>query len=144
MIFCDANVLVHAFRKDAEEHDAYNRWLTERLNGEEPVAISSVVASGFVRIVTHPRIFPDPAPVAAALEFVEALRQAPAAVPLREGERHWEIFGRLCRKVSARGNLVPDAHLAALAIESGATLYSADRGFARFPGLRWQHPMDEA
>ncbi|MDI3421262.1 type II toxin-antitoxin system VapC family toxin [Streptomyces luteolus] len=137
------NVLVYAFREDAEGHEAYHSWLAERLNGEEPVGISSVVTSGLVRIVTHPKIFTEPAPVSTALEFVEALREAPASVPLREGERHWQIFERLCRKVGARGNLIPDAYLAALAIETGATFYSADRGFARFPGLRWRHPMDE-
>jgi uncharacterized protein len=64
------------------------------------------------------------------------------AVPLIEGVRHWEIFERLVRKVGARGNLVPEAYLAALAIEFGAGFYNADRGFARFPGLRWQHPLE--
>lgn len=66
------------------------------------------------------------------------------STPLFEGPRHWEIFDRLCRKIGARANLVPDAYLAALAIESGSTFYSADRGFARFPDLRWEHPMDES
>ncbi|GAA3372010.1 type II toxin-antitoxin system VapC family toxin [Streptomyces sannanensis] len=142
MIFCDVNVLVYAFRRDTEDHQAHHAWLQDRLNGDEPVAINSVVASGFVRVVTHPRIFPNPAPTAVALDFLDAMRQSPVAVPLREGPRHWEIFDRLCRKVGARGNLVPDTYLAALAIESGSTLYSCDRGFARFPGLRFTHPLD--
>ncbi|MEV6943412.1 type II toxin-antitoxin system VapC family toxin [Streptomyces sp. NPDC051172] len=143
MIFCDVNVLVYAFRKDVEQHAAYNPWLTERLQGDEPIGLSSVVLSGFVRIVTHPRIYRDPAPVESALDFVQALRDAPATVPLVEGPRHWDIFDRLCRKVGARANLVQDAYLAALAIEHGATLYSADRDFTRFPGLRWQHPLED-
>ena len=143
MIFCDVNVLVYAFRKDVERHAAYHSWLTSRLQGDEPVALSSVVLSSFVRIVTHPRIYRDPAPTEAALDFVQVLRDAPASVPLAAGPRHWEIFDRLCRKVGARGNLVQDTYLAALAIEHGATLYSADRDFTRFPGLRWQHPMEE-
>ncbi|MGC9536265.1 type II toxin-antitoxin system VapC family toxin [Streptomyces sp. UG1] len=137
------NVLVYAFRKDLEQHAAYNPWLTDRLQGDEPVALNSVVLSGFVRIVTHPRIYRDPAPTDAALDFVQVLRDAPTTIPLVEGPRHWEIFDRLCRKVGARGSLVQDTYLAALAIEAGATFYSADRDFARFPGLRWQHPLEE-
>lgn len=144
MIFCDVNVLVHAFREDAEKHGHYRDWLTERLNGDEPVAHNAVVASGFVRIVTHPGIFTEPAPVEAALDFLAAFHSSPVAVPLREGARHWEIFDRLCRMAGARAGLVPDAYLAALAIESGSDFYSADRGFARFPGLRWHHPEDDA
>jgi hypothetical protein len=93
--------------------------------------------------VTHSRIYRDPAPIDAALEFVQVLRDAPNTVPLIEGPRHWEIFERLCRKAGARGNLVQDAYLAALAIEAGAIFYSADRDFARFPGLRWQHPLED-
>ncbi|MEV6106948.1 type II toxin-antitoxin system VapC family toxin [Streptomyces sp. NPDC051940] len=143
MIFCDVNVLVYAFRKESGDHARYHEWLGSTLSGDEPVAVNSVVTSGFLRIVTNPRIFTDPAPVGAALEFVTALREAPAAVPLREGPRHWEIFERLCRKTGARGNVIPDAYFAALAIEAGATLCSADRGFARFPGLRWRHPLED-
>ena len=143
MIFCDVNVLVYAFRKDLDEHEAYNPWLTERLQGDEPIGLSSVVLSSFLRIVTHSRIYRDPAPIDAALDFVQVLRDAPTTVPLIEGPRHWEIFERLCRKAGARGNLVQDAYLAALAIEAGAILYSADRDFARFPGLRWQHPLED-
>ncbi|WP_455353484.1 TA system VapC family ribonuclease toxin [Streptomyces sp. SYSU K217416] len=143
MILCDVNVLVYAFRKDVDQHEAYRTWLTDRLNGDEPVAVSSLVASGFLRIVTHPRIYPDPAPTSIALDFLDTVRRSPAAAPLSEGPRHWEIFERLCRKVGARGNLIPDAYFAALAIEAGATFYSADRGFARFPGLKWSHPLED-
>jgi predicted nucleic acid-binding protein len=64
------------------------------------------------------------------------------AVPAEPGLRHWDIFAELCRSADVRGNLVPDVHLAAIAIEQGATLYSADRGFARYAGLRWRHPLD--
>ncbi|WP_328502913.1 type II toxin-antitoxin system VapC family toxin [Streptomyces sp. NBC_00457] len=137
------NVLVYAFREEAKEHEPYKKWLIERLRGDEPVAYNAMVASGFVRLVTHPRIFPRPVTSADALDFLQAIREAPVTTPLHEGPRHWEIFDRLCRRVGARGNLVPDAYLAALAIESGSTFYSADRGFARFPGLRWQHPLED-
>ena len=71
------------------------------------------------------------------------MRNAPVSAPVQEGPRHRDIFERLCLKAGARGNLFPDAYFAALAIENGATLYCADRGFARFPGLRWQHPLED-
>lgn len=142
MIFCDVNVLVYAFREDAPQHEDYRRWLVERLAGDEPFAVNSTVASGFLRVVTHRKVFTSPSEPDLALAFLDDLRRAPAAVPLVEGARHWEIFTRLVRKVGARGNLVPDAYLAALAIESGAAFCTSDRGFARFPGLRWRHPLE--
>lgn len=83
-----------------------------------------------------------PAPVESALAFAAALREQSNAVILAPGARHWAIFERLCREAGATGNLVPDAYLAALAIEHGAELITADRDFARFPGVRWRHPFD--
>jgi uncharacterized protein len=142
VILCDVSVLVYAFREDVAQHQACRRWLEECLNGDEPFAVNSVIASGFLRVVTHRKVFAEPSEPVTALAFLEDLRRAPVAVPLVEGARHWTIFDRLIRKVGARGNLVPDAYLAALAIESGAHFYSADRGFARFPELRWHHPLE--
>jgi toxin-antitoxin system PIN domain toxin len=78
-----------------------------------------------------------------AVRFAEALRSAPNRVRLEPGERHWDIFTGLCREADVRGNLVPDAWLAALAIESGSEWITTDRDFARFPGLRWRHPFDD-
>jgi toxin-antitoxin system PIN domain toxin len=92
--------------------------------------------------VTHPRVFDPPDPVDAALAFAAAVRSQPASILVGPGERHWAIFDQLCRAASVRGNLVPDAYLAALAIETGAELVTADRDFSRFPGLRWRHPLD--
>ncbi|WP_206314110.1 type II toxin-antitoxin system VapC family toxin [Streptomyces coryli] len=137
------NILVYAFRKASIDHAKYREWLTGRLEDDEPVALNAVVASGFVRLVTNRRTFKDPAPTTAALDFIASIREAPATTPLYEGARHWEIFDRLCRRVGAKGKLVPDAYLAAIAIESGSTLYSADRDFAKFPGLRWRHPLED-
>lgn len=105
--------------------------------------MSDPVLSGFTRVVTHPRVFRDPTPVEEALRFCAALRATGNASALVPAERHWSIFADLCRQTEARGNDVPDAYLAALAIEQGATWWSADRGFARFPGLSWRHPLDE-
>ena len=97
-----------------------------------------------MRIVTHPRVFDPPVPIAAALEFADSLRSQPNAVLVSPGESHWAIFERLCVAAGARGNLVPDAYLAALAIESGSEWITTDRDFSRFPGLRWRHPLSEA
>ncbi|MEV2255320.1 type II toxin-antitoxin system VapC family toxin [Streptomyces sp. NPDC050147] len=143
MILCDVNVLVYAFREDAKDHELYHSWLLEQLRGDEPVAYHGVIDSGFLRIVTHQRIYQPPTEPDTAFTFLQDFRDAPVATQLSEGPRHWAIFERLCRGAGARGNLVPDAYIAALAIESGATLYSADRGFARFPGLRWRHPLGD-
>lgn len=144
MILCDVNVLVYAFREDAQRHSAYHSWLSEKVNGAEPVAVSGIVASGFLRAVTHPRIFTEPSTPDRAFQFLSDLRAAPTCVPIQEGARHWGIFQDLCARVGAKGNAVPDAYLAALAIEAGCEMASADRGFARFPGLRWRHPLDPA
>ena len=95
-----------------------------------------------MRVVTHPRIFESPSPVLLALSFVDAIRGAPNAVPIEPGPRHWDLFERLCLDGGARGHLVADAYLAALAIESGCEWITTDRDFARFPGLRRRHPID--
>ncbi|WP_369246923.1 type II toxin-antitoxin system VapC family toxin [Streptomyces sp. R41] len=143
MILCDVNVLAYAFREDSKDHEEYHGWLIERLRGDEPVGYSSVIDSGFLRIVTHQRIYQPPSDPETAFAFLQDMRSAPVATFVQEGPRHWEIFERLCLRVGARSNLIPDAYIAALAIEHGATLYSADRGFARFPGLRWRHPVED-
>lgn len=96
-----------------------------------------------MRVATHPRIFAPPAPIEQALEFATALRTQPNAVIMSPGPRHWGIFERLCRAAGAKGNLVADAYLAALAIESGSEWITTDRDFSRFPGLRWRHPLGE-
>ncbi len=141
MILCDVNVLVYAFRFDTERHDEYRAWLIERLSGPENVGVSDLVFSGFVRVVTHPRVFQRPSRLEDAFEFVEAVRGCPGAVHVTPGPRHWGILRDLCSRAGAKGNLVPDAYLAALAVEWGCEWITTDRDFARFPGLRWSHPL---
>jgi len=138
----DVNVLVFAHRPEAPGHDGFRRWLDEAREGNEPLGLSDVVLSGFLRVVTHPRVFREPSPLPVALDFARGLLASPSALRVAPGDRHWDIFVDLCRRVEAMGNLVPDAFLAALAIEHGATWVTADRGFARFPGLRWMHPLE--
>lgn len=138
----DVNLLVYASRDDVPRHDEYRAWLDEARRAEEPLGLPTLALCGFLRVVTHPRVFARPTPRGDAFAFVSALRASPNHVPVEPGPRHWDVFTRLCHDADARGNLVPDAYLAAMAIERGATWYSADRGFARFPGLRWRHPLD--
>lgn len=135
----DANVLIYAHREDAAEHTRYADWLRALTNADEPFALSDVVLSGFLRIVTNPRIFKQPTPMDVALAFCERLVQWPRAVMIVPSCRHWEVFASLCRSV--QGPLVADAYLAALAIDHGCELVTTDGDFARFRGLRWRHPL---
>lgn len=142
MLLADVSVYLYAHRRESTRHDAYRAWLEECLGGPEPFGVSEQVLSSVVRIATHHRIYADPTTPDDALAFCDVVRSAPAAVPVRSGERHWPIFTQLCRAVGARGNVVPDAYLAALAIEQGATWVTLDSGFSRFPGLRMRRPFD--
>jgi toxin-antitoxin system PIN domain toxin len=142
MVLIDVNVLVYAHRADAPEHSRYRRWLSEVMRSDAAYGTSELVLSGFLRVVTHPRVFRDPTPLDTALDFAAGIRDHPNSVAVSPGERHWDIFARLCRVATVRGSLVPDAYLAALAIESGAEWITTDRDYARFPGLRWRHPFD--
>ena len=141
MILVDVNVLVYAHRADAPNHAAYCRWLEDIINSEQAYGMADLVLSGFLRIVTHPRIFNPPSEITAALAFVREIRNQPNCVILAPGERHWDIFLRFCRENSVKGNLIPDAYLAALAIESGSEWITTDGDFGRFPGLKWRHPL---
>jgi toxin-antitoxin system PIN domain toxin len=141
MRLVDVNVLVYAHRLDAARHRDYADWLRGLVAGPEPYGISDLVLGGFLRIVTNPKVFRQPTPMETGLAFVEALRTQPNCVPVEPGRRHWEIFSELCRSAGVKGNLVPDAYLAALAIESGSEWITTDRDFSRFPGLRWRHPL---
>jgi toxin-antitoxin system PIN domain toxin len=141
MVLCDVNVLVYAFRKDVPDHSRYHEWLETTVGGPEAFALSELVLSGFLRVVTHPGAFFYPTTLDQAFSFLSVLRERPNCVLVSPGERHWGIFLELCLKAGARGNLVPDAYHAALAIESGCEWITTDRDYARFPGLRWRHPL---
>lgn len=141
MILFDVNVLVYAHREDAPGHHDYRRWLENAIGSKSVYGVSDMVLSGFVRIVTHPRIFSPPSPMSSALQFAETIRSQPNAVRMMPGPRHWEIFADLCRAAGIRGNLVADAYHAALAIESGSEWITTDGDFSRFPGLHWRHPL---
>lgn len=141
MIAPDVNVLVYAARDDAPRHAEFRAWLEAARAAPEPIGISELVLAGVIRVLTNSRVFDPPMPLADALAYAEAIRQHPRVVSLRPGARHWALFAELCRRGAVRGNLVADAYHAALAIESGAEWVTTDRDFARFPGLRWRHPL---
>lgn len=136
----DVNILVHAFRSDSAEHARCREWLERLLERGEELAISDLVLAGLVRVTTHPRIFRHPSKTSEALAFCAQLLAYPAKVVVRPGPRHWIIFTSLCRATRVRGNDVPDAWLAALAIEHGCRWITLDRGFSRFPDLRIAAP----
>ena len=141
MILIDVNVLVYAYRADAPGHAALRDWLEGLINSDQAYAFSDLVLSGFLRIVTHPRVFNPPSDLASALAFTQTIRNQPNAVRVAPGQRHWDIFKGLCETAGVKGNLVPDAYLAAMAIESGSEWISTDRDYSRFPGLKWRHPL---
>jgi toxin-antitoxin system PIN domain toxin len=141
VILNDVNILLYAHRNDAADHSRFRDWLDAVTAAPEPFGLSEIVLGSFVRVVTNPKILNPPTPLQYALEFCESLRNRPNAVLVTPGTRHWEIFTDLCLRARATGDLVQDAYLAALAIESGCEWITLDRDFARFPGLRWRHPF---
>ncbi len=141
MTLVDANLLVYAQVSSVPEHERAREWLDQQLNGIAPVALPWPSLLAFLRLVTNPRVFERPEPMGRAWEQVQAwLGCEPAWVP-RPGDRHAEILGSLLVLPGVQANLVPDAHLAALTMEHGLTLYSTDGDFARFAGLRWVNPL---
>lgn len=141
MLLIDVNVLVRAHKEGTDQHAAYHRWLLEVLHDDAAFGMSDLVLNSFVRVVTHPKIFDMPSTLNDAFTFADTIRNRPNCVRIEPGPRHWGIFEQLCREADARGNLVTDAWLAALAIESGSEWITTDRDFARFDRLRWRHPL---
>lgn len=135
------NVLVYAFDRAAHHHERYRTWVEAALSSGEPFGVSELTLTAFIRIASHRRILVRPARLDVALGFAAMVRGAPNAVVVAPGTRHWDIFTGLCRAAGATGTLIPDAYLAALAIESGSEWITIDRDFSRFPGLRWRHPL---
>lgn len=140
MILADVNILISAFRADAPEHPTCHAWLDRVINGEARYGVSPQVLSGMIHIATHPKIFIAPSSLDDVFDFCDILVKQPHCVVVQPGERHWEIYKRLCTEADARGNLVPSAWFAALAIESGCEWITLDRDYARFPGLHWRVP----
>lgn len=141
MILLDSDVLVYAFRRSTDQHAEYRAELEESLVREPAVGICEFVLSNAVRIVTRPRIFANPSSLRESLEFCGALPRHSQAVRVFPGNRHRAIFKDVAARADAKGNLVADAHLAALAIEHNPEWITNDRDVARSPNLRWRHPL---
>jgi toxin-antitoxin system PIN domain toxin len=141
MILCDANLLLYAYDASSSAHEASRQWLEATLSGVEPVGLPWNSLLAFLRISTNPRAVTRPLALAEATAIVSSWLELPLVLIPAPGPRHWEILERVVRSAQARGPLVTDAHLAALAIEHGALLASTDRDFTRFEGLRLLNPL---
>ena len=140
MILPDVNVLIYAFRADVPQHPLCREWLVNVINSDAPFGMSRLALAGVIRITTNARAYREPSPLEEAVAFCENLLGQPHCHAVEPGERHWEIFKRLCLETDTRGRRVTDAWFAALAIEWGCDWITFDRDFARFPELRWRTP----
>lgn len=141
MTLVDLNLLLYAVDEAAPDHDRAQAWWDALLSSGETVALAWSVLLGFVRLTTRATIFRHPLTVEEALDYVAGWLALPNVTAPEPGPRHTAVLAELLHPLGSGGNLVPDAHLAALAIERGATLCSRDGDFARFAGLRWRDPL---
>ena len=141
MFLVDANLLLYAYDPRASQHEASRVWLEEVLSGPELVRFSWLTLWAFLRISTNPRVFERPLSTAEAETLVSSWLAQPCVGLIEPGERHWEILQTLMASGQTTGPLIMDAALAAVAIEHGATLYTTDRDFARFDGLKSVNPL---
>ena len=140
MILPDVNVLIYAFRREAPQHEVCRRWLDGVVLNDARFGISPLTLSALVRITTNARSYSVPSSLEDAIGFGDDLLGQPHCQIVEPGERHWDIFKRLCLETDTRGSRVTDAWYAALAIEWGCEWITFDRDYARFPGLKWQLP----
>lgn len=141
MILVDANLLIYAGSKSSPQYDPARQWLDAQLNQSTRVGLPWPSVLAFLRVVTNPRIYERPASMNEAWRLAESWLDCPNVWVPAPTQNHRVVLAGLLRLPSIRSNLVPDVHLAALAIEHGLTLCSADADFARFPGLRWTNPL---
>ena len=142
MILVDANVLLYAEDRLSPDHDHTRKWWDSKLSGSVTVCLCWTVINAFIRIGTNRRVFARPLSIRDAVTRVQSWIDQPCTRIIHPTERHWKLFGEMLEQGKAVGPLVTDAHLAALAIEHGCTLYSTDSDFARFPGLKWRNPLN--
>jgi toxin-antitoxin system PIN domain toxin len=138
----DVNLLLYATDEGSPRHGAARRWLARQLSGDDTFAFAWTVLLAFLRLSTSPRIFERPLSADRAFDVIDRWLAQPCAVVLHPGDRHAALVRELLRPLGTAGNLVSDAHLAALAVEHGAELCSCDADFSRFAGLRWSNPLD--
>ena len=141
MVLMDVNVLVYAHREDVENHADYRLWLESVINANTGYGYSALVLSGFLRVVTHPKVFELPTSLEEAVKFVDQVKNQANAINISPKNRHLSIFDDLIKATHATGNAIPDAYHAALAIESGCEWVTTDKGFKRYKGLITRHPL---
>ncbi len=141
MILPDVNLLVYAHNIRSPQHSKAIKWWAQCLEGPDGVALAWVVIMGFVRIVTHPKIFEHPLPVEDATGRVEEWLMLPHVHVIHPPDTHFQTWSSLLKQLGTAGNLTTDAHLAALAIQRGLILQTTDADFSRFPGLKWNNPL---
>ena len=142
MKIVDINLLIYAINKDTPHHTRARKWLEHCLSSDEPFGFAWIVILGFLRIVTNGRIMPAPLAPDVAIEMVDDWLQQPPSTTIVPSQQHWSIFKEILMPLGTAANLTSDAHLAALAIEHGARLYSSDNDFSRFQSLRWINPIE--
>lgn len=143
MILLDANLLIYAIDSDSPHHAKSRQWLEETLSGDTPVGLPWLVVLAFVRITTRAGIMRNPLSTEQAVGFVDEWLAQPYAVLIGPGENHWQVLRNLLLATGTAGNLTSDAHLAALSIEQGCEIASADHDFRRFPGVTLVNPLAE-
>lgn len=143
MILVDANLLIYAINSDAPNHGTARIWLSDTLSGSTAVGLPWICLLAFMRITTRRGILARPLGVDAAFDYVDSWLNQPFVQPVRPGDGHWAILRNLLRESGTAGNLTSDAHIAAMALERGATVCSADYDFRRFPGVNHVNPLEE-
>ncbi len=141
MIVPDINLLLYAVNSSMPQHERASEWLTRLFTGDEPVGLTWMVLVGFMRLATNSRIFSSPMRVEQAIEVVDSWLSHRLVTVVDATPGHWALLSALLRESGTAGNLTNDAYLAAICIERGATLHSADGDFHRFRGLRWENPL---
>jgi toxin-antitoxin system PIN domain toxin len=141
VILVDANLLIYAVDADAPHHVRAHAWLEDLLSGTTAVGLAWIVILAFVRITTRPGILRKPLSAEQALTFVDGWFDQPYVTAIGPGEQHWGVLRNVLKATGTAGNLVADAHLAAMAIEHGAAIYSTDYDFKRFPGVEHVNPL---
>ena len=142
MILVDANILLYAYNRSSDQHEAAREWLETAISRGERIGFSWTVLLAFLRLATTARVFPEPFSMTETSAIVSDWLTRPNVVVVHPTERHWEILSSLLAITRTRGKDVTDAHLAALAVEHGATFCTSDRDFARFPGLKTLDPLE--
>jgi toxin-antitoxin system PIN domain toxin len=142
MILVDANLLIYAVNRDAHHHRNARRWLEKALSDTETVGLAWIVILAFLRITTRPGILARPLSVEAATAYIDEWLKRPMVELVVPGDAHWSILRNLVLSAGTLGNLTSDAHLAAMALENGADIYSADYDFQRFQGVRHFNPLE--